>query len=141
MSKKKIAKARGRSVAEWIGKTPDSRAPPTVRLRVFDRTKGVCHISKLKIGPKDKWDVEHIRRLDDGGENRESNLAPALREAHRKKTAAETKAGRKADRVRMKHVGVQRDKRPIPQRPALDKPKASATPEKLAGLPRRGLYR
>lgn len=102
----KIAKARGRSVREWIGKTPDSSPPDYVRLRIFDRHKGVCHWSKVKIKPGDKWDLDHIKRLEDGGENRESNLAPILRDKHRKKTAEETAKGKQADRVRKRHVGI-----------------------------------
>ena len=31
--------------------------------------------------------VDHVRALINGGENRESNLAPILREKHREKTA------------------------------------------------------
>ncbi|RWF41621.1 MAG: HNH endonuclease, partial [Mesorhizobium sp.] len=34
----------GRSVKEWIGKTPDSVPPATVRARIFLRADGICHI-------------------------------------------------------------------------------------------------
>jgi hypothetical protein len=30
----------GRAVKEWIGKSPDSRAPPRVRQRIWEREKG-----------------------------------------------------------------------------------------------------
>jgi len=133
-AKKKLRKARGRSVVEWVGRTPDSRPPQTVRLRIFDRAHGVCHISGKKIDVGDQWDVEHIKRLDDGGENRESNLAPALREPHLKKTAAENRAGKKADRARMKHVGVKAEKQAIPQRPKPEKPPAKALPPRRGGI-------
>lgn len=113
----KIAKARGRSVTEWVGKTPDSKPPQAVRLRVFDRFHGKCHLSGVKIQPGDKWDLDHIIRLEDGGENRESNLAPALKDPHIEKTAQETKRGRKADRQRAKHIGAKPPSRnPIPKR-------------------------
>lgn len=95
-----------RSVPEWIGKTPDSKVPPRVRLRVFDRHKGICHISSIKIRPGDKWELEHIKRLKDGGENRESNLAPALVEPHKEKTSQENKQQAKEDRIRKKHFGI-----------------------------------
>jgi 5-methylcytosine-specific restriction endonuclease McrA len=102
----KIAKAVGRSVTEWIGRTPDSRPPKTVRLRIFDRDNGVCYLTGVKIKPGDDWDVEHVKRLEDGGENRESNMRPALKAPHRVKTAEENSRGKKADRVRKKHIGI-----------------------------------
>lgn len=106
----RIAKARGRSVEEWIGKTPDSMPPPRVRLRIFDRHHGTCHISGRKIQAGGRWELEHIKRLDDGGENRESNLAPALASAHKAKTKAERADAAKSDSVRKRHVGITRPK-------------------------------
>jgi len=96
----------GRSVPEWIGKTPDTKVPPRVRLRVFNAHDGICHISDRKIRPGDKWELEHIKRLKDGGENRESNLAPALIDFHQEKTNAENTLQAKEDRIRKKHLGI-----------------------------------
>ena len=103
----KIAKAQGRSVAEWIGKSPDSKPPPRVLLRIFDRANGCCHISGQKIKPGDKWEAEHVKRLEDGGQNRESNLAPALVEPHKRKSAEERERAAKADKAKKRHLGVQ----------------------------------
>ena len=41
-----------RAVPEWIGKTPDTKVPPRVRLRVFEKHDGTCHISGRKIRPR-----------------------------------------------------------------------------------------
>jgi 5-methylcytosine-specific restriction protein A len=76
-----------RAVEEWVGKTDDTKAPPHVRLRIFQREDGRCHISGRKIMPGEPWDLEHKIALCNGGENRESNLFPALRDKHREKTA------------------------------------------------------
>jgi 5-methylcytosine-specific restriction protein A len=76
-----------RSVPEWIGKTPNSPVPPRVRLRVFQRHSGICHISGRKIRPGEPWQLEHVTALCNGGEHRESNMAPALVDKHREKTA------------------------------------------------------
>jgi len=95
-----------RSVDEWIGKTDDSAIPPRVRLRVFERSNGVCALSGRKIMPGDKWEVDHIKPLWAGGEHRENNLQPALKEAHKEKSAADQSAQAKADRVRKKHLGI-----------------------------------
>ena len=104
--KPRIAKAQGRSVTEWIGRDNDDRPPPHIAQRIFDRHGGVCHISGHKIVPGDEWDVEHVKALEDGGENREANMAPAWRPKHREKTAKENSQRKKADRIRRKHIGV-----------------------------------
>lgn len=107
-----------RSTPEWIGKTPDSKIPPRVRVRVFDAHDGRCHLTGRKITPPaDQWDLDHIIALANGGEHRESNLAPALRGEHRAKTAQDVKTKAKIERVRKKHIGADtRQKRKIPYR-------------------------
>lgn len=78
-----------RAVAEWIGKTDDSKVPPHVRARIFKKEGGRCHLSGRVIRAGEPWDLDHIIALVNGGENRESNLAPALKDKHREKTAAD----------------------------------------------------
>lgn len=95
-----------REVPEWRGKTPDTPAPPRVRLRVFERYKGICYLSGRKILAGDKWEIEHPQALINGGENRESNMAPALVEPHKRKTAEDVKQKSKDFRVRKKHLGI-----------------------------------
>lgn len=97
-----------RDVPEWIGKTDDSAIPPRVRLRVLERHKGICHISGRKIMPGDAWDMDHVVALCNGGENRESNLAPALRDKHRAKTAKDVAKRAKADAIHSKHIGIKK---------------------------------
>lgn len=97
-----------REVPEWIGKTPDTPAPPRVRLRVFERYKGICYLSGRKIMAGDKWQLEHPQAIINGGENRESNMAPALVEPHKVKTAADLKQKSKDYRVRAKHNGIKK---------------------------------
>lgn len=100
-----------REVPEWIGKTDDAAIPPRVRLRIFERMGGKCHLSGIKIQPGDAWDIDHIVALINGGAHRESNLAPALRSEHRKKTAADVKQKAKNDRVRKRHLGIKKPSR------------------------------
>ncbi|MFW8696381.1 hypothetical protein ACOI9Y_38030, partial [Mesorhizobium japonicum] len=45
----------GRSVYEWIGKSPDSVPPPSVRARIFLRGNCICHISQGAIGAGENW--------------------------------------------------------------------------------------
>lgn len=97
-----------REVPEWRGKTPDTPVPPRVRLRVFERYKGICYLSGRKIQAGDKWQLEHPLAIINGGENRESNLAPALVQPHAVKTAADLKQKSKNYRVRAKHAGIKK---------------------------------
>ena len=106
-----------RAVSEWIGKTDDTRPPPHVRLRIFERYKGICHWSKRSIRPGDDWDVDHIKALINGGENRESNMAPILRgKPHKEKTAADVAEKSRNYRKRAKHFGLMPTKKKIPSR-------------------------
>jgi len=100
-----------RSTEEWIGKNDDDAIPPRVRLRVFARDNGVCHISGRRIRPSDAWDCDHIVALANGGEHRERNLAPALRDKHREKTAQDVAEKAKNDRVRKRHLGIKKPSR------------------------------
>lgn len=95
----KIAKAQGRSVKEWVGKSADDKPPPRVYLRVLRRQGGKCALSGILIADGQKFDLDHITRVEDGGENREGNLQAVLRLPHEIKTAAERKRQAKADRL------------------------------------------
>lgn len=105
-----------RSVDEWIGKTDDTPVPARVRLRIFERDSGVCHLSGRKIRPGEKWELEHVKALSLGGEHRESNMAPALVAPHKVKTAADRCEKAKNDRVRKRHLGIKGKRRTIPGR-------------------------
>lgn len=100
-----------RSVPEWIGKTDNQRVPDHVRLRIFQAHGGICHISKRKITPADQWDLDHVIALCNGGEHRESNLAPAIRSKHREKTAEDVATRAKADARAKRHNGIKRKSR------------------------------
>lgn len=97
-----------RSTSEWIGQTDDAKIPDYVRLRIFNRCGGICHISERKITPADDWELEHIIALCNGGEHRESNMAPALAKPHKAKTARDLAQKAKNDRVRKRHLGIRK---------------------------------
>jgi 5-methylcytosine-specific restriction protein A len=96
----------GRSVDEWIGATPDQKVPAHVRARIFERERGVCWLSKRKIRPGEAWELDHRLALCNGGEHRESNLAPALVNFHKSKTAQDVRTRAKTDRIKRKHLGI-----------------------------------
>lgn len=96
----------GRHVEEWIGSSPDAKVPPRVRLRIFERHGGRCHISGRKIAAGEPWDLDHVVALVNGGEHRESNLAPALRDKHRAKTAADVAEKAFVRKLALAHRGI-----------------------------------
>jgi len=97
-----------RTVSEWIGKNDEAAIPTRVRLRVFERHGGVCHLSGQRIRAGDLWDVDHVVALVNGGSHRESNLAPALRDKHREKTKADVAEKSRVHRKRAKHIGIKK---------------------------------
>ncbi|WP_369723308.1 HNH endonuclease [Bradyrhizobium sp. LLZ17] len=106
-----------RSTKEWIGKTPDTRPPPHVRLRIFERYKGKCHWSGITIRPGDHWDVDHVIALINGGENREGNMAPILRgKPHKEKTAQDVAEKSRVYRKRAAHLGLTKPRQKIKSR-------------------------
>ncbi len=107
----------GRKVAEWTGKTADTKPPKAVLDRLFLRQGGKCALSGRKIRPGDKMAADHTIPLKDGGANAESNLQLVLDDAHREKTSAENTARAKEKRQRLKHFGQwPKTKRPLQSR-------------------------
>jgi 5-methylcytosine-specific restriction protein A len=94
-----------RAVPEWIAKNDDAKIPDRVKVRILERENFICHLTGLRIDPlRDEYDFDHKVSLILGGEHRESNLFPALREAHRKKTAIEVGIKSKIAKVKKKHL-------------------------------------
>ena len=116
-----------REVVEWRGKTDDSAVPPRVKLRIFERHKGVCYLSGIKIRPGDAWELEHVVALCNGGTHSEDNLAPALVAPHKVKTRADRRVKAKNDRVRKRHLGIRKPSRFLGSRDSRLKKKLDGT--------------
>lgn len=96
-----------RSTAEWIGKTDNAKIPPRIRQKVFDRAGGVCHWCKLAIKvPVETWQADHVVALINGGEHRDTNLAPIHGHCHVAKTGADVADKKKVAAVRKKHLRI-----------------------------------
>lgn len=76
-----------RTVSEWIGKTDDSVPPPRVKLRILRTHNEADYLTGIPFREVDKIEFDHIVAICNGGENRESNLAPTLADKHKEKTA------------------------------------------------------
>lgn len=131
-----------RTRKEWIGDTDDQRAPPRVRLRVFDREGGKCHICRQPIVGK-KWALDHVTAIINGGENRESNLKPVHIACHAQKTAADVAEKAAINAKRQAHLRIVSDGPKIQGQPfAVTKSRAEKKqrPSKLDFTQRRPLF-
>jgi 5-methylcytosine-specific restriction protein A len=96
-----------RAVEEWIGFDANAPIPKRVKLRVLLAYGGKCYRTGHKFRPGDKIEFDHIKALCNGGENRESNLAPILGgKVHQEKTREDVSERVKTDRMRAKNLGL-----------------------------------
>ena len=121
-----------RAVKEWIGATPDTRPPPRVLLRIFQRENGVCHISGRKIATGERWQAEHKIALINGGRNSEDNLFPALIEPHKAKTRQDMKEKARVAKRAKSNIGAR--PRPIAKIPARQFPQKAPPKPPVSGL-------
>ena len=105
-----------RALPEWQGSTPDAAIPPRVRLRIFERFGGKCMCGCLrKILPGERWELDHIRALINGGAHAENNLCPLLVEHHKRKTKDDVAIKTYNYKRRLAHAGIKQRKRwPMP---------------------------
>lgn len=100
-----------RSSAEWIGKTDDTMIPERVKLRIYERAKGLCQRCGRKLFPG-HWDCDHTVALINGGENRESNLqALCDNPCHSGKTREDVKIKAITYRKKKAHIGLRKKSR------------------------------
>jgi len=81
---------------------------------LFTKHGGVCHICGGKINVGEGWDVEHVIPFAMGGEDSESNWAPAHRNCHRTKTTNDVGKIAKAKRSEARHIGANVSRSPLP---------------------------
>lgn len=115
-------------VREDIGTTTRLRMTDTRALKAWENTKGFCVTCGLKIdGTKQRWFVEHIRALELGGKDEDSNLGPAHYDTCKAvKDADDHARAAKAKRNKRAELGIRQPSRlrgapfpkPAPQRTA-----------------------
>ena len=128
-----------RAVKEWIAKNDDTKIPPRVRQRVYDRDNGICHLCDLPIKVGETWQADHVIALINGGEHRESNLAPAHAHCHLAKTGQDVATKKKVAAVRQKHIGIAKTTPKIQSAGFLRSPKAAKRQPKPS-LPPKTLF-
>lgn len=120
-----------RALPEWIGKTSDTAIPPHVRLRIFQRYKGVCPKCTRKMR-RNEWECDHIKALVNGGENRETNLWPLCASpCHSDKTKADVAEKSRVYKRAASHVGIETRRGPQIQSRGFEK----RAPQRTASRP------
>ncbi len=95
--------------------TARRKLTPHRRLQVWERTGGVCVLCERKIdGVRGRWIAEHIRALELGGEDNLANMGPAHESCAVAKTRNDHCRAAQAKRQKIRHIGANSPKRPLP---------------------------
>lgn len=81
------------------------------KAKLFLDRGGRCHRCKRRLGPSDKWTVEHFQALQNGGTNEWSNLAVCCAWCFQPKNAEDAKKAAKTRAVATKHVVPKSERR------------------------------
>lgn len=71
--------------------------------QIFADRGGRCHLCERKLGPSDRWELDHIVALSRGGTDDDVNLAPCCSWCHDPKSDDDTSAAAKGKRNFAKH--------------------------------------
>ena len=97
-----------------VGTTRRTRLTPSRRLKVWESTGGQCVLCERMIDPRDGWIAEHVRALELGGADDLTNIGPAHASCANVKTRRDHAQAARAKRVKIRHVGAHRARRPLP---------------------------
>jgi 5-methylcytosine-specific restriction endonuclease McrA len=76
---------------------------PQERARIFAECGGKCALCTRKLGPADRWDLDHAIALEAGGSDDDDNLRPVCAWCHTGKTSEDHATGGKIRRSYTKH--------------------------------------
>jgi hypothetical protein len=100
---------------EDVGTTVRRKLTPHRRLKVWEKTGGVCVLCDGRIdGVRERWIAEHIRALELGGEDHLSNMGPAHESCALTKTRDDHCRAAQAKRQKIRHIGAESSKPPLP---------------------------
>ena len=98
------------------------------RVDIFHRWTGQCHLCGGRITAGERWDVEHVIPLAQGGADEGDNLRPAHTKCHAVKTRDDATNTARAKRREAIHVGAK-----APSRNPLPGSKASGIRKRMNG--------
>ena len=94
---------------------PRRQLSTRARLDLFLAHKGRCASCTLPIPPGKGWDIDHIIPLALGGSDTTDNMQILCRPCHGAKTTKQdVPIIAKIERIRARHTGAHRTKRPMP---------------------------
>jgi 5-methylcytosine-specific restriction endonuclease McrA len=100
---------------EDVGTTARRKLTPHRRLKVWEKTGGVCVLCDSKIdGVRERWIAEHIRALELGGADDIDNLGAAHEACAMEKTQEDHRRAAHAKRQKIRHIGAEAPNRPLP---------------------------
>lgn len=105
-----------RAVSEWVGRDPDTPIPLRVKLRICARQNGLCASCNRAFDATLRPEFDHNPALINGGANRESLINAICRPCHRLRTNTDVAEKSRTNRIKAKHLGLVKSKRPFPQR-------------------------
>jgi hypothetical protein len=99
-----------------LGTTRRERLSPRVRLAIWERARGNCVLCERRInGVRERWIIEHIWALELGGLDEPDNMGPAHETCGRTKPREDHRRAAKAKRQKLRHLGADQAKRPLPR--------------------------
>ena len=91
------------------------RITAKMRVDIFSRHNGICHICCMKVDAGQDWDVSHEIPLEMGGKDDETNWLVAHRKCHRVHTATvDMPRIAKTKRIQQRHIGAKQSRSPMP---------------------------
>jgi len=108
--------------------TPRKRLTSQQKARLFLERDGKCHRCERKLSPGDKWIVEHLTALENGGTNDWDNLSITCDWCKPEKDREDHGIAAKARHVATKHVGAH-----VPKSPPMPGTKRSGWKKKING--------
>ena len=98
-----------------LGTTVRRRLTPHRRLRVWEKTGGVCVLCGRTIdGSRERWIAEHLCALELGGADDLDNMGPAHEGCALIKTKEDHRRAAKAKRQKIRHIGADVSRNPLP---------------------------
>lgn len=105
-----------RATKIWVGKRPETPAPPRVKVRIVMRQDGLCGCGcGVKLGVAGETvEFDHEVALINGGANDENNLRALRRPCHLLKTRADVAEKATVARKQANHLGLKETRFPLP---------------------------
>jgi 5-methylcytosine-specific restriction endonuclease McrA len=112
-----------------VGTTTRLSMSRTRRLRLWERDHGICCLCGQPIdGVRQRWQIEHLRALELGGDDTDKNCAPAHSSCSADKDKADHMMAAKAKRMKARHINAK-----SPPRNPMPGSKSSRWKKKISG--------